>query len=490
VRSIRRRLVVPILAGSCLLILAAGLLLNGLIDRRLRQELDHALLAKARALVTLTGQEDGEVEIDFADEVMPEFSAPADPEYFELWLADGAVLERSRSLGDADLPRSPRLSREPVFQDLRLPDGRPGRQVEVAFVPEPAEDGPWSETLLDPTVPLPDSRLRAAVLVTARSRRELDELMWFFHAVAVGVALLLASAMGLLVHVSARHGLAPLDEIGRQVEALDAGRLDLRVGTRVPILELAPVVDRLNALLARLQVSFERERRFSSDIAHELRTPIAELRSLAAVGARWPEDREQVRGFFQDVDAIGRQMERVVSNLLSLARCDSGLEALERTEVRLDELIGEIWSRCAPEAEKKGLTWAFDARPPLAVASDPGKLSLILSNLLSNAVTYSPAGSVVSCSATAADGKLEVAVANPAPLLDPGDLPFLFDRFWRKDPARTGFLHAGLGLPLAKAFAELLGLSLTAGLDSGKRLVLRLSSRAGGEQVAVPELVP
>ncbi len=71
-------------------------------------------------------------------------------------------------------------------------------------------------------------------------------------------------------------------------------------------------------------------------------------------------------------------------------------------------------------------------------------------------------------------GTLEVAVANPAPLLDPGDLPFLFERFWRKDPARTGSLHAGLGLSLAKAFAELLGLSLTAELDSGKRLVLRL----------------
>ncbi len=473
-RSIRRRLVVPILAGSCLLILGAGLLLNGLISRRLRQELDDALLAKARALVTLTGQEDGEVEIDFADEVMPEFSAPTGPEYFQLWLADGTVLERSRSLGDADLPRSPRLSREPLFRDLRLPDGRPGRLVEIAFVPEPAEDGPWGETLLDPTVPLPGGGLRAAVLVTARSRRELDALMWFFHAVAVAVAALLASALGLLVHVSIRRGLAPLDEIGRQVEALDAGRLDLRIGTRIPTLELAPVVDRLNALLARLQVSFERERRFSSDIAHELRTPIAELRSLAEVGACWPEDREQVRSFFQDVDGIGLQMERIVANLLSLARCDSGLESFERAEVHLGALIEELWSRCAPEAEKKGLIWTFSPRPPLTLVSDPGKLILILSNLLSNAVTYSPAGSTVSCSATVTRGTLEVTVANPAPLLGPEDLPFLFERFWRKDPARTGSLHAGLGLPLAKAFAELLGLSLTAELDPGKRLVLRL----------------
>jgi signal transduction histidine kinase len=232
----------------------------------------------------------------------------------------------------------------------------------------------------------------------ARSRRELDLLIRSLYTVSFAVAALLASALGLLVHFSIRHGLRPLDEIGHQVETLGAERLDLRIRPRSPTLELTPVVERLNALLARLQVAFERERRFSSDIAHELRTPLAELRSLAGVGARWPEDR--------------------------------------------------------------------------------GKLSLILSNLFSNAIAYSPAGSAVSCSATLKDGKWEVTIANPAPLLEPGDLPLLFERFWRKDPARADALHAGLGLPLAKAFAELLGLALTAELDAGGRLVLRLSSNA------------
>src|SRR5688572_22532591 len=122
-KSIRRRLIVPLLLGSSLLILAAGLLLSGWISRRLLAEMDHALLAKARALVTLTGQEAGEVEIDFADEHMPEFSAVTaggEPEYFELWLADGTVLERSESLGSHDLPRFPRLAKEPRFRDVSL----------------------------------------------------------------------------------------------------------------------------------------------------------------------------------------------------------------------------------------------------------------------------------------------------------------------------------------------------------------------------------
>ncbi|HEX6899815.1 MAG TPA: ATP-binding protein [Thermoanaerobaculia bacterium] len=484
-RSIRRRLIVPLLAGSCLLTLAAGLLLDNLIIRRLRAELDHALLAKARALVTLTHQADGAVEIDFADEFMPEFSARNAPEYFELWLADGTVLERSHSLGGRDLPRSPRLAREPLFRDLRLPDGRPGRLVEVAFVPQAEDDDDaWAEKLMDPTAPLPHDQLRTAVLVLARSRRELDLLIRSLYAVSFAVAALLASALGLLVHLSIRHGLRPLDEIGRQVETLDAERLDLRIRPRSPTLELTPVVERLNALLARLQIAFERERRFSSDIAHELRTPLAELRSLAGVGARWPEDREAVRAYFADVDAIARQMESIVVNLLSLARCDSGQESLERAEVDLRELIAETWSRFAPDAEAKGLTFELDAGPRLTAISDRGKLRLILANLFSNAVTYSPAGSAVSCSATVADGKLEVAVANPAPLLQPGDLPLLFERFWRKDSARADALHAGLGLPLAKAFADLLGYALTAELDGG-RLVLRLHGVATLQRAGV-----
>ncbi len=473
--SIRRRLIGPLLLGSSLLILAAGLLLSSWISRRLLAELDHALLAKARALATLTGQEAGEVEIDFADEHMPEFSAPVEPEYFELWLADGTVLERSESLGSRDLPRFPRLAKEPRFRDVRLPDGRPGRLVEIDFVPQFEEDeSPWAEKLLDPTAPLPAPHLQAAMLVTARSRRELNTLIRSIYGVSIGVAALLASALGLLVHVSVRRGLQPLDEIGRQVEMLDAERLDQRIRMEPGTLELAPVLERLNALLARLQVSFERERRFSSDIAHELRTPIAELRSLAQVGARWPEDRENVRSYFQDVDAIARQMEGTVVNLLSLARCDSGLERLETAEVELRGLVEETWSRFAPEAERKGLVFALAEGPPVTVVSDRGKLSLILWNLFSNAVAYSPPGSTVSCSVDESG----IAVGNPAPLLEPEDLPHLFERFWRKDAARTGSLHAGLGLPLARAFAELLGWEISVELEGG-RVVVRVSRFAG-----------
>jgi signal transduction histidine kinase len=128
------------------------------------------------------------------------------------------------------------------------------------------------------------------------------------------------------MHLALRVGLRSLDRLTRQVRALDVTSLDTRVDVEAPPEEIAVVVEQVNALLDRLEGGFKRERRLSSDIAHELKTPIAELRSLCAVGARWPEDRVAVRKFFEDAEAIAEQMERIVVHLLALARYDEGRE--------------------------------------------------------------------------------------------------------------------------------------------------------------------
>lgn len=475
-QSIRRRLIVSLLAGSGLLVLILGLGASAVIARRLRQEFDHSLLAKARALATLTKQLHEEVEIDFADELMPEFEAPSQPEYFQLWLADGTLLERSRSLGSRDLPRFEDLSGSARFRDLRLPDGRPGRLIEIAFVPQQEDDDLFSETALDPTAP--PGRRRSAVLAVARGREQLEALIRSLYGATIGIALLLMAGIALLVHFAVRGGLAPLEEIGHQVQALEAERLDSRVALARPVRELAPIVEQLNALLARLGAAFERERQFASDVAHELRTPVAELRNLAEVGERWPEDREAVVAFFKDARSIARQMERTVSSLLALARCEGGIEQTERRELSVSELLGEVWAALEPEAAARALRLELTA-PATPIVSDREKLHLIVTNLLSNAVTYSPAGSTVACTAQVDGGTLEITVANPAPHLTPADVPHLFERFWRKDAARSNGHHAGLGLALARSFATLLGLDLTARLGPDQLLELRLTGPVG-----------
>ena len=150
-RSLRARLFVYLIGGAAVVFLVAGFVLRTIIADALQREFDRALLAKARGLVVLTEQEAGQIEFEFDSEHMPEFGVGAEPEYFELWLADGSLVQRSTSFEQSDQTRAASLVKSvhpspmQTLRDVRLPDGRRGRQIQLDFVPsidvedEPAE---------------------------------------------------------------------------------------------------------------------------------------------------------------------------------------------------------------------------------------------------------------------------------------------------------------------------------------------------------------
>jgi signal transduction histidine kinase len=263
------------------------------------------------------------------------------------------------------------------------------------------------------------------------------------------------------------------------VRALDVTSLGTRVDVREPPDEIAGVVAQVNALLDRLQAGFARERRLSSDIAHELKTPIAELRSLCEVGARWPEDRAAVQAFFQDARAIALSMERIVVNLVALARYDEGREQIWTAPVPIAEVVDAAWRPLARAAAARRLAYRQGIPPALCFDTDPDKFPLIVANLLSNAVAHSPAGTVIECAAGAEGGRPWVSFSNRADTLEPGDLAVMFDRFWRKDEARTGGRHVGLGLALVRAMADLLAIEVVTRLDPDRTFRVTLHGPAG-----------
>jgi two-component system sensor histidine kinase QseC len=271
--------------------------------------------------------------------------------------------------------------------------------------------------------------------------------------------------MAILVKVAVGRGLAPLDALARRLETLDAGSLGEPLVIADAPAELASTIAHLNALLARLGESFERERTFSANLAHELRTPLAELRAVTDVALKWPDD--YAADALAEIRGIGLQMERVVVNLLALARCDGRQDAVELSEVPLRELAASCWSAVAAEAEAKGTRLALEIPADLAIVTDRGKLGLILANLLANAVAHGAPGGAVTCSAAVSADDVSIRVSNAAPELAAADLPRLFDRFWRKDAARSGGRHAGLGLSLVAALCEALGFRREARLHEG-----------------------
>jgi two-component system sensor histidine kinase QseC len=284
-------------------------------------------------------------------------------------------------------------------------------------------------------------------------------------------------------------GLAPLDQLGLRLETLGAESLGETLDLADAPAELVPMIRHLNGLLARLNESFAREKSFSANLAHELRTPLAELRAVAEVALKWPDDSSFGLETLEEIRAIGLQMESVVVNLLALARCEekqSPFQTLQASEVPVRELATGCWSALASEAEDKGMELRLDIPEELTVVTDREKLALVLSNLLSNAVAHGSPGGAVSCSAAAANTatgagrEFALRVSNFTDALTPEDLPRIFDRFWRKDPSRSGGQHTGLGLALVAALCELLELRKTARLDGSRFEIALCGSIEGG----------
>lgn len=473
--SVRRRLLIILALGFAALIVGSGFFMLGILEERVTEEFDHALVARARALAALTEEEDGQIEFDYTPEHLPEFEREDDPDFYHFFLDDGRSLLRSARLQaiGADLPNEPQTGAELSARDVALPDGRAGRMVVFAFDPkrasesEPA-DAPDAESVGE------QGDSRGLILAVARGRSRLDSMLGTLRLTVFGIGLLAALLAVLFAWRVLKRGFRPIDSIATQVRGLDADRLGARVELARTPAELAPVLDQLNALLQRLDASFERERRFTGNVAHELRTPIAELRSLALVGSRWPDDRESVTAFFGDVKDIAGRMEGVIGDLLLLARCEAGVEQVKLGDVRLTDLISETWARLEAQASIHGIGLDLDLANDIVVESDPTKLELIVGNLLGNAVSYALPDTRIRCAASVTDGALCLELSNLAERLTPDELACLSEPFWRKEEARSAAEHAGLGLSLVTALAALLRLNVRFDQDADGRFLVRI----------------
>jgi two-component system sensor histidine kinase QseC len=468
VNSIRRRLTVGLLIGFCLLWAAGGTMLYFTIREGLTEEFDRALKATAEGLEALTTQDKGSVDVDFSGEFMPGFARQRFPDYFQMWQDGGATIKRSPSLKEGDLPdRIISSARGPKCWNLSLPDGRPGRAIGIRFVPQLEEDTKNQPSPVKPSEPV--------TLVIARHRAPLDHRLRLVATALLLAGGVLAAMTGFAVPAIVGRGLDPLKRLEEHVASVDAHSLQLRFPTDGLPTELRPICQRLNELMARLQASFERERRFSADVAHELRTPIAELRSLTEVTLKWPDDAEATQGALQDALAVALQMESIATGLLALARCEGGLLPVHLEPVMLSPLIKEILQPLSDQIRAKLITVSVAVPDDTCWLADPTLLRAIFTNLLSNAVQYCPASGSVRLTVERNGERGQLSVSNMTSDLDADDLPHLFERFWRKDPARSSPEHCGLGLALNKAYAEALAMELRAELTSPKEITLVLS---------------
>lgn len=454
--SIRRRMTVTMVGTLLVLLGAAGVAHYVYTRNALVSQFDETLLAKGRSMAVLLHQSDkGKVEFDFSDNAMPEFGASKSPEYFQLWSADGTTIERSESLKKSELLPWDPVKSEPTFADLRLPDGRNGRFV-LLRVQSTSEQGNHESGNNGAR----GSPRQTYVLAIARDRTSLNRALTTIGLAGIGGMGVLALAFGVLVPWLIGRNLRPLNTIAGQAGQIDANAL----GTRFPVEsmpeELRPICTRLNDSLQRLQGAFERERRFSGDVAHELRTPIAELRTVTETALRFPEEKEEAARSFSDALEIAKQMEAIVENLLVMVAGGTEIPSEMMQPTNVAETMRKAWRANEKVAAGKNISLQLDADGNSSVLSDPTILGQVVSNLLSNAVEYSPSNTTIEARHVVLEGRTLLTISNPTTNLDKADLEHLAEPFWRKDASRTGGKHAGLGLALVACYAMRLRISL------------------------------
>jgi two-component system sensor histidine kinase QseC len=401
---------------------------------------------------------------------VPEFQPGPGAAFLEIH-AEGLEV-RSPSLAATGGPL-PAPAGDVAYEDLTLPDGRRGRAVTLAVRRARFAAGHWERAWQRIAGEAPAGP--GAVLRLARGRDELDALIGRVRAGFLAATLGLLGLASLLVWFAVRRGLAPLEGLRREVEALDPRALRTTLDVSGLPSEVQPVAAALEAALGRVEEALARERRTTAHIAHELRTPLAELRSAVDVAARWPDDAQTLSHLASQAAAICTHMERVVEAILRLARSSGAGRAVAPLD--LNALVDSVAGMQAARAESRGLSIERRGpRAPVPARGDEEALHTVLSCLVENAVDHAPEGTAVDVEVRPGE-RPRVTVENQAPDLEPADLARFGEPFWRKDPARAGGEHVGLGLPLALALAPGAGFDLDFALTEG-RLAARLTARA------------
>ena len=261
-------------------------------------------------------------------------------------------------------------------------------------------------------------------------------------------------------------GLAPVRRLASQTRALSADSLHQRLDGGEQPLELVPLIDQFNALLARIEKAYSQMEGFNADVAHELCTPLATLIANNELALRHPDQADMQEVIASNLEELHR-LTGIVNDMLFLSQADRGVGARRAPVSSLASLAADVLDYHEASLAEAGLTakvvgdvqGAFDA--PL--------LRRALSNLLGNATRYARPGSIVQvCFKMTDEDRVLITVTNCGDTIDPEILPHFFDRFFRADPARShGQSNHGLGLAIVGAIARMHQGKPVAWSDSG-----------------------
>jgi two-component system sensor histidine kinase QseC len=413
-----------LLAGTLTFVGAVWLVLSVVAWREAESEaeelFDAHLAQTAALLVVLSSEESGDLPEELPSHRYARKVA------FQIWSDKGKLLARSITA-----PREPLTDESKGFSDRRI-DGRHWRIYSKR-----------------------DEKHRHRILVAetyeARNAvgRELAK-----HLLTPLVFALPMLAFGLVLLM--RHRFKPLQRLASSIGQRSPDRLDPIALSGVPS-EIQPIIEQINRLLQRVSDSIDQERRFTADAAHEIRTPLAVIRTYAQVAAAAVEPEERERALTSVVQASDRAT-HLLGQLLTMARLDN--DAITRNFVICDlrKIAVDVIAEITPHALEKQVEVMLDEGASTWVSGEPALLAVLLRNLIDNAIRYSPAGTFVAVTIKPVDGQIRLAVSDQGPGIPAHERERVLSRFTRL--AGNAAPGSGLGLSIALRIAQIHGTTL------------------------------
>jgi len=464
--SVAMRLTAWYVGSSFVILLAASAVLYLILVSNLRREQDQFLADKVRVLREMLRQHPGEIG-NLKEEVEQAWAPRQYARVYARVLGPGGqIIAQSPRMGprlrpDAFPPPVPLGDSPEQGVSLHSTRGEPVRAQSAE-----AQIGSDGKTTAVIQVAL-DTELAGELL--SQYRRTLLVVLCAGLAVCAGAGYWLVRA-----------SLKPLRQIAATAQRVRSTSLDQRIDVSGLPAELSSLGVRFNAMLERLEDSFSRLSRFSADIAHELRTPVNNMRLEVEValgkGRSVDEYRETLGSCLEECERLGR----IIDSMLFIARAEDPRTQIAREPVDVSRelrLVRDFYELPAAEA---GVELRVDCAPQIRAELDRTLFQRAVSNLVANAIHHTPRGGRVAVTAMRQNGELRVDVSDTGSGMAAEDLPHIFDRFYRADRARsTAAGNVGLGLPIVKSIVALHGGHVTAqsALNGGTRMTITLPIR-------------
>lgn len=449
-KSIKFRLTLWYLAAIVVLLVILGTVSYYLLSKNLYRNLDESLRTRVIEL-------QGSIKIDGRRVQFEQKVA----ELVMIYDADGALLER---LGpNVEFSNIDKTVEQALF----------GKS---SFVSASTPKGPDVRLY---AAPFNDNSGRRVAIIVGRLPNDILDVLAIFRMVILNSSLLVVVLAGVGGLFLADRTLKPVERIAEIARGIGESDLSRRIDIQTDD-ELGRLASTLNGMIARLEEAFKKQRQFVADASHELRTPLAIIQAESSLALGKERTQAEFRKSLELVSQEVDYMSDIVGKLLLLARSDAGVEPVDLRDVDLKELLVGLSQDVEALAQEKGLQFTLGSTDSLTIKGDKLKLRQLFLIVLDNAIRHTPGGGSISGSLVRRDGSAVASIGDTGIGIPAEHLPFIFDRFYRVDKARSRAEGGmGLGLSIAMSITKMHGGNIEVesqvGVGTTFRIVLPLA---------------